>query len=64
MSKALIRELELRLSDLLVKVAAEERELSPNALYLEDLAITIGYCNTRLKGLKNATQKVNVKASV
>ena len=60
MSKALISELELRLSDLLVKQSAEEKQLSPCAVYLEDLAITIGYCNSRLKGLKRAFKKVAV----
>ena len=58
MSKALRNELELRLSDLLAKKAAEERELSPNLLYLEDLAVTIGYVNMRLKALGKKTEVI------
>ena len=58
MSKALRNELELRLSDLLAKKAAEEKELSPNSLYLEDLAVTIGYVNMRLKALGNKTEVI------
>ena len=58
MSKALRNELELRLFDLLAKKAAEEKELSPDPLYLEDLAVTIGYVNMRLKALEKKTEVI------
>lgn len=51
MSKALIRELEIRLADLKLKQSIEMASLSPGELYLDDLKLTIGYVE---KGLKNA----------
>lgn len=46
--------LELRLSELLAFKAAEERLPNPSALYLEDLAVTIVYINSRLKAMNEA----------
>lgn len=47
-------ELELRLSELLAFKAAEERLSNPSALYLEDLAVTIVYVNSRLKAISRS----------
>lgn len=49
MSKALIRELEIRLADLKLKQSIEMASLSPGALYLDDLKLTIEYCERKLK---------------
>lgn len=55
MSKALIRELELRLSDLKAKLAEEKASLSPVPLYIDDLNLTIGYVERQLQAVQNAT---------
>lgn len=55
MSKALIKELELRLVDLKAKQSEELASLSPVQLYLDDIALTIGYCERRLKAVANVT---------
>lgn len=47
-------ELELRLSELLAFKSAEECLPNPSVLYLEDLAVTIVYINSRLKAMSRS----------
>lgn len=54
------QELEERLTDLKSKLAEEEGCLSPVQLYIDDLKLTIGYCERRLKECMRTERKSKV----